>query len=126
MEGLSDILVLLLIIAVSMIGSATKKRKKRLSSPQSDGPEEDFPETEPHVENNPKRKSSVILPPPPSVQMQKAIAPKEPPAFAPKKSVFTNVNTPDTENDIRQIIDQFDLRTAVIYKEILEPKFKEY
>lgn len=127
MGGLSDILVLLLIVAVSLIGSSTKKRKKRLSVPQKDGPWKHFPKTEPHVENSPKRKSPVILPPPPAqIQKKQIIDPKKPSTFVSPKDEFTLVNTSDTKDDIQQIIDHFDLRTAILYKEILEPKFKEY
>ena len=130
MEGLSDIVILLLIVATSLIGSATNRRKKRqLPSPQNDSPWEDYPKTASYTENTPKKESPVTetLPLIPAQKLKKTIIPvPKPTPLTPKEEIILPADTHDSENDIQQIIDHFDLRTAVIYKEILEPKFKEY
>lgn len=35
-------------------------------------------------------------------------------------------NKPADNSELRNIVNDFDLKKAIIYKEILEPKFKEY
>ena len=122
MEGLSDILVLLLVVVASLVGSITKKtKKKQLTLPQ-DTPWNDLSQ---ETSNSATPKESQVIPPIP-----KPIAEQ---VQSSSKSVSVNVKREKTtpgetteSDDIRKIIDQFDLRTAVIYTEILKPKFKEY
>ena len=119
MENFSDILVLLLIVVASAISSIHKCRKSVSSSqvPQS-------PTSTPAVPNTPLSQHTTKTSGHTSIKKEVA-----PPTEAPSRLKNKDTNSPqitNNEKDIEKIIDDFDLRTAIIYTEILTPKYKEY
>lgn len=120
MEEFSDILVLLLIAATSLIGSINKKKKLQQTMPIPDlNPNDELTE---ESSRNLKHRT---------MEGRELSTEKTPPRYV-QKSLDETQRAPSNEKETTSIRftnvnnKGFDLRTAIIYSEILTPKFKEY
>ena len=140
----SDIILLLIVAVISIISSVMKAKKKPAEGHSAPGgsPEESWRkyllEDEDEEENTPgspwpdynrttSRYEAVTLPPPPPAYTAKpeaksAFLKPNPSAISADEALLqgdSEANTSDSG------LGDFDLRSAVIYSEILKPKFEE-
>lgn len=120
MEEVSDILVLLLIAVASLIGSINKKKKLQQTTPIPDlNPIDELAEeSSRNLKHRTVEGKGLFTEKITPRYAQKSLDETQPVPSNEKETTpiqFTNVNNRD-----------FDLRAAIIYSEILTPKFKEY
>ncbi len=107
MENILNIIVLLLVIAASVISSVNRRKKEY-------------------------RPMEEYIPAPPSQNTRKQnltptqSAPSPQQKIPPKPTKRQEEASPKPSRAAEEIIDKFDIRTAIIYSEILSPKYKEY
>lgn len=136
MDGIGDIIVLLLVLLSFVIGAIGKFRKSVASSPlpeynqpNSSKPSQAFSEEEDEEYDKEEEKNIRLSNFLREVSDAKRVAEITTPATplrgkktAPEQAVAVDAYSPADANELS---DEFDLRQAVIYSEILKPKFEE-